>query len=258
MNEAYPMRGHLVFPRCGKNLTGSSGEGNGGKYYYYHCTKGCKERHKSDSVHNAFESWLGEISTEPEIATLYMAIMEEAFKTNEGDREVEKKKIEAALEKNRGQLHKATTKLLDDEIDRNDFNRVKDRVARESLDYQKQISDLKAAGSGNKDYCRCGISLLSNMNCYNSGANLENRQKMLGLIFPEKLVCNSQTFQTMQPSEILDLPCNTGKGFGGGEKALSSENAAQCFLVTALGFKPKTPSSVVRYSIQLSYAAFFP
>ena len=26
-------------------------------------------------------------------------------------------------------------------------------------------------------------------------------------------------------------------------------------LVTALGFKPKTPSSVVRYSIQLSYAA---
>jgi hypothetical protein len=25
--------------------------------------------------------------------------------------------------------------------------------------------------------------------------------------------------------------------------------------VTALGFKPKTPSSVVRYSIQLSYAA---
>jgi hypothetical protein len=27
--------------------------------------------------------------------------------------------------------------------------------------------------------------------------------------------------------------------------------------VTALGFKPKTPSSVVRYSIQLSYAAIF-
>ena len=26
-------------------------------------------------------------------------------------------------------------------------------------------------------------------------------------------------------------------------------------IVTALGFKPKTPSSVVRYSIQLSYAA---
>ena len=27
------------------------------------------------------------------------------------------------------------------------------------------------------------------------------------------------------------------------------------YSVTALGFKPKTPSSVVRYSIQLSYAA---
>jgi len=29
-------------------------------------------------------------------------------------------------------------------------------------------------------------------------------------------------------------------------------------VVTALGFKPKTPSSVVRYSIQLSYAAISP
>ena len=31
----------------------------------------------------------------------------------------------------------------------------------------------------------------------------------------------------------------------------------QVAFVTALGFKPKTPSSVVRYSIQLSYAAIF-
>ena len=31
VNEAYAMRGHLVCPKCGKNLTGSSGEGNGGK-----------------------------------------------------------------------------------------------------------------------------------------------------------------------------------------------------------------------------------
>ena len=30
---------------------------------------------------------------------------------------------------------------------------------------------------------------------------------------------------------------------------------SECKVVTALGFKPKTPSSVVRYSIQLSYAA---
>ena len=50
----------------------------------------------------------------------------------------------------------------------------------------------------------------------------------------------------------------TGKGFCYGENELSGNNAAQFCVVTALGFKPKTPSSVVRYSIQLSYAAIFP
>ena len=69
VNDEYPMRGHLVCPRCGKTLTGSSALGNGGKYFYYHCTKGCKERHKSDGVHHAFELWLNDISIKPEIAS---------------------------------------------------------------------------------------------------------------------------------------------------------------------------------------------
>ncbi|MET0299126.1 MAG: hypothetical protein ABW036_05170, partial [Flavitalea sp.] len=67
-----------------------------------------------------------------------------------------------------------------------------------------------------------------------------NRQKMLGLIFPEKLVYNNNSFQTMKPSEVLNLLCNGGTGFSGGEKEKSSGNAAQSCLVTALGFKPKT------------------
>ncbi len=78
---------------------------------------------------------------------------------------------------------------------------------------------------------------------------------MLGLIFPEKLVYNNNTFQTMTPSEVLNLLCNGGKGFSDGKKEKSSDNAAQSCVVTASGFKPETPSSVVRYSIQLSYAA---
>ena len=43
------------------------------------------------------------------------------------------------------------------------------------------------------------------MDHYYSNANLENRQKMLGLIFPEKLVFSNNTFQTMQPNEVLTL-----------------------------------------------------
>ena len=240
LNDEYPMRGHLICPKCGKTLTGSSALGNGGKYFYYHCTKGCKERHKSDGVHNAFEIWLNDISIKPEIASLYLAIMDDVFKTNEGDREAEVKKFEKLISENQQTLDRAVKKLVDDVLDKYGYNRIKENVARENAEYRTRISELKAAESGYQEYCRYGFSLLSNMGHYYGAANIENRQKMLGLIFPEKLVYNDNTFQTMQPSEILDLLCNGGNSFSDGKKEKSSKNAAQSCVVIPSGFKPET------------------
>lgn len=66
-----------------------------------------------------------------------MAVMDDVFKTNEGDRDLEIKKLEAAMDKNRGHLDKATTMFLDEVIDRNDFKRIKERVVRESFYFQR-------------------------------------------------------------------------------------------------------------------------
>ena len=112
---------------------------------------------------------------------------------------------------------------------------------------------VKAAESGYKEYCRYGISLLSNMDHYYSTANLENRQKMLGLIFPEKLVFSNNTFQTMQPNEILTLLCNGGMGFSPNEKGLSGNKPGKSCVVTALGFKPETFPTLggMLYSVEL-------
>ena len=240
VNDEYPMRGHLVCPRCGKTLTGSSALGNGGKYFYYHCTKGCKERHKSDGVHNAFEMWLNDISIKPEIASLYLAIMEDVYKTNEGDRQQEIKKLQKQIDDNVEMMDKSARKFVNEDLDKHDYKRIKESLSRECAELRSKIAELKAAESGYQEYCRYGFSLLSNMGHYYRTANIENRQKMLGLIFPEKLVYDNHTFQTMQPSEVLDLLCNGGKGFSDGKKEKSSKNAAQSCVVTALGFKPKT------------------
>ena len=240
VNEEYPMRGHLICPRCGKTLTGSSALGNGGKYFYYHCTKGCKERHISDGVHNAFEIWLNDISIKPEIASLYLAIIEDVFKTNEGDRQVEIKKLQKQIDDNNELMDKSARKFITDDLDKHDYKRIKENLSKECSELRNRIAELKSAESGFQEYCRYGFSLLSNMGHYYKTTNIENRQKMLGLIFPEKLVYNNDTFQTMQPSELLDLLCNSGKSFSKDEKEKSSKNAAQSCVVTPSGFKPET------------------
>jgi len=54
--------------------------------------------------HEAFDKWLGDISIKPEMGSLYMPVTDDIFKTNEGDREAEIKKIQAVLDKNRMQI----------------------------------------------------------------------------------------------------------------------------------------------------------
>jgi site-specific DNA recombinase len=53
-NKRFLLRGFLDCPRCGSKLTASSSKGNGGKYFYYHCVHGCKERIKAETMNSAF------------------------------------------------------------------------------------------------------------------------------------------------------------------------------------------------------------
>ena len=57
--EEFPLRGYLLCPRCNRSLTGSASKGRlGGKFFYYHCNKGCKERQKAQELNNGFFTFI--------------------------------------------------------------------------------------------------------------------------------------------------------------------------------------------------------
>ena len=240
VNDEYPMRGFMVCSKCGKNLTGSSSKGNGGTYYYYHCTKGCNERFKSNDLHNNFYDWLSNISFKPEVGALYLAVMEDVFKTNEGDRDTEIKKFETKLAEETKFMDEAARSLVKGDLDKFAYNRMKENNAKTCANFRTRIAELKSTDSGFKEYTKYNVSLMSNLKQYYSTATLDNKQKMLGLMFPEKLVFTNKEFQTTKESELLTLLCNAGKGFSGCKKEKSSGNAAPSYVVTSIGFKPIT------------------
>ena len=240
INDTYPLRGHLTCSKCGKVLTGSSSQGNGGMYYYYHCTSGCKERFKSDYLHTEFTGWLSTIKMNKDVAGLYLAIMEDIFKQNEGDRDKEIKKLEAKKSENVERLKKSALKLANDDIDKFVYHTVRETVNEENRQYEQQISEYKKMESGFSEYAKYGISLLSNVDTYYNTASLDNKQKMLGLMFPEKLVFSNNTFQTIKPNELLTLLCSADKGFSENKKGLSKNKLEKSCVVTPSGFKPET------------------
>lgn len=75
------------------------------------------------------------------------------------------------------------------------------------------------------EYSSYSLSLLSNLKYYYSTSTLEGKQKMLGLIFPEKLVFSNNTYRTNEPNEVLEFLCNNNNGFEGSKKEKAAENS---------------------------------
>ena len=238
VNEFLPMRGFLVCSCCGKNLTGSASKGNGGTYYYYHCQPGCKERYKTDIAHSEFSKWLSSISIKPEIASLYLSIMEDIFKTNEGDRDKEILRLENELAKNRAMLDKIAEKYIHDGLDKDMYHRLTDKQKIEITSLKIQIEELKQADTGFNEYSRFGFSLLSNLSYYYNQSNLENKQKMIGLIFPEKLVFTNSSYRTTKPNELLTLMCNNINDLGVVKTKKTSNNESLSLMVARTGIEP--------------------
>ncbi len=224
-SESLPLRGYLVCSSCGSNLTGSASKGNGGEYYYYHCQPGCKERHRADTAHSSFSMWLDSLSIDPAIAELYLAVMDDIFKTEEGDREKDIKRLEKAAKDKEHMLVKAAEKLVTGDLDKWGYNTLRNNLSKEIAGLKKQIIDLQGTDDAFGTYLKYGMTLLGNLKGYYTDAELEGKQKFLGLIFPEKLVYEGGKYRTKEQSTFLELFCCMGKGFEGSKKKKSGDLA---------------------------------
>ena len=240
-SDFLPLRGYLICPSCATNLTGSASKGNGGQYFYYHCQPGCKERHSAKKLHDNFEDYLGTLRIKPELTELYLAIMEDLFKTNEGDREREIVKLENEVTNNLKRLDQATDKFIDGDLDKENYNRHQERLKTQNLDLALKIDQYKQEERGFDRYLKYGITLLSNLKEYYTSATTDGKQKILGLIFSEKLIFESGNYRTNEGNELLSL-IYTLKGVFKGNSTKKGQHISDLSrMVARRGIEPLFP-----------------
>lgn len=237
-SDSLPLRGFLVCPDCGKNLTGSASKGNGGKYLYYHCQPGCTQRVKADIAHSSFSNWLGNFSFKPEISALYLAVVEDVFKSEEADRTKEIRKIKVEIEEVNANLLKVEKKFVIDEIEKDSYKRLKDSYKQEEIELRDRLERLQSADAGFMEYMNYSCSILANLRqCYDLG-DVVTKQKLIGSIFPEKLIFEKGKYRTTKKSELLNLLCWNGAGLEETQNKKSRKNAGQFALVARRGIEP--------------------
>jgi len=205
-NDLLPLRGYLVCNQCGKNLTGSASTGRGGKkHYYYHCQNGCKERIKAPEANDLFVKHLSDISIKPEVSRLYYEVIKDVFNTNEVNKDKQLKELDQEINKLKERLESAEDNLLDQNIDQLTYENMKKRYEAKINDLIFNQTELKYADTNFTKYLKFGLRFLENVDTYFVEADLHLKQKIIGSIFPEKLVFSENKYRTTKINEVLNL-----------------------------------------------------
>lgn len=203
--DEFPLRGLLICCKCGRLLTGSSGLSKTGRhYFYYHCTKGCKEIYPIEKVHRAFLTVLQSIVSRSEWIHLYQEALRVILVENKGDSREQLLKLQSEIDKNKARVTKAMQMMLDGQLDSADYKTIKEQYETANASIMKECAIL----SSQKDYTTTiagGFGLLSNMTDIFQRADTETKKRIVSLNFPGRLIFQNEKVQTPKISDVLSL-----------------------------------------------------
>lgn len=223
IRDEFPLRGFLTCSKCGKTLTASSSRGKMGTlFYYYHCSKGCKERFKSELANKKFELLLNkEINPNNQSIKLFSEILKKEFKNKNSIVRGEIDKIQKDITKQKQRLKNAKEMVLDGEISSADYRDMKfeieENLAKLEVDEKNEITNLENHGSLIED----GLDIIQKASNYYKIKHTVAKQRILSSIYPKKLVFENSEYRTPQTLNVISLLCRFDKGFDkkeGGKK----------------------------------------
>ena len=239
--EELPLRGFLECPRCGRTLTGSASTGRaGGKFFYYHCSFGCKERQKAKELNMLFTALLQNYTANHSSMKLFSAILKDKLSQSSTKGKTEIDKIESLVLKNKTRLKNAKDMMLDGEFSSAEYKEMKleientlDELKREEL---RLTSDLQNHTS-KVDKC---LELLLNLSIYYSNSSVDVKQQIIGSIFPEKLIFEKNSYRTPKINRVVSLICSNTKGIETNKKGKKHQKDVSSLGVLPPGIEPGT------------------
>jgi site-specific DNA recombinase len=204
--EELPLRGYLICPNCGLNLTGSASRSrNKTRHFYYHCNHCGKVRVRADHVNGIFEKILGEFEFKQEAQELYLEIIKQLFENGETTRNQTIAEITNQVDQQKQRIQKLQDMLVDNKIDPEDYSKMKSRFEGVKEQLLLRLRQIKSVHSNFEKYLQSGINLLGNLEKYYHASDIEVKQQLIGSIFPEKLVFVDGKVRTARINEVLRL-----------------------------------------------------
>ncbi len=239
--EELSLRGFLQCRKCGRNLSGSASKGNGGRYFYYHCTCGCNERFKAETANQKFETRLTEISYMQEAIDLFVYAVKIKTKSSTGEKHKATKEIQQDIDKNSARIKEAQRMRLDKEIDMKEYLEIKnvyEPIIKGLMQQQVELSELD---DKLPKYAEENGELLKQFSKYYKSLNPKGKQLFLGSVLAEKLIFENNNFRTIKLERVIERISFINKGLQENKNGTSQFSIEKSHQVARTGFEPVSP-----------------
>lgn len=233
--EQLPLRGFLTCRICGKTMTGSGSSGNGGKYYYYHCFDGCKERVKAENVNQIFFKELRGVSNNKKLIQTVNALTSNLHKRTNADQKAQAEKVEKEIQIYRSRLDNAQTLMLDGDLDASEYRSIKAKLQPELEKLVRAQTAINQKNPEEQEIQEFGIYFLMNMVELLTEADLELKNKIIGSMFPKKLVFENNELRTNIEDGVMPMLIATSKAFSVNKKGELEKSSSPSCLVPVMG-----------------------
>ena len=202
-NSDFPLRGHVICPSCGRNLTGSRSKGRNAYHYYYHCQTPCKTRYRKAHMHDAMKTFLQSISIPEEQITLFKILIERELEQTRKDNH----KLIAKHMKEIGEvealIESAEERVFTGELSEELYNRMSAKHQQRIAFLNSEVEYLQNDYSAIDEYIESVSDLLSKLDQYFDKADFDTKSKLLGSIFPENLIFEDGEYRTAELSPLI-------------------------------------------------------
>ena len=201
-----PLRGFLVCPDCGRNLTGSASKGRTNRYYYYHCVSACGFRQKAEVANEVFEHSLLPLEINDTMKNILKKLLLANYKKFVQNPFDDKKRIIQEIDRFNARLSVARNKLLSETIDDEEYLEIKKECKDQIESLEKQLSkdgsDTKKINI-DKSLDKALQSLVNISKLYSEG-EIDTKRAIIGSIFPEKLEFDGKAYRTARMNVIAN------------------------------------------------------
>ncbi len=239
-SEKLIFRGNIICSECGERVTGSKSKGNGGYYYYYHCNHCRKVRIKAEQVDRGFEKLLQQVKPKKEVLNLYRQILQDLkrdiAKTNEEDIPTLNKSICALKSK----IERLQDRFVDEQLSFEEYKSIRSRYESKLNALQDELNKKRSSNKHDPNGIKKTI-----FNCFNlpeiyNSADMTDRLKIIGSIFPRNFIFSKNKCRTNEINEVIRWIIRNNRLLEASKKEESSKKALSSRLVTPAGVEPTT------------------